>query len=314
MVRSARLSHQACRRIRLQIFTSPSELPLSLHLLQRPILAKPSARRSPENVLAEMRFLYDTYGVREFLISTTTSRSIWGGRAKICRRIVASGMEVAAVSQRHPGDRVDEPLLREPDRRHPFCPSSASSLAVACPAGLFRKGLSLENVARFLSSPPATPSNARFFILGFSRRNRGDPYGRPSATQPDAQELIFPRFCLFPATPYTATELQPRPGARPGFPFGADEAMDLTYPLHTHPGDERYAPCGRLLHPGHVSFTAAARRCAHFLKPVPAPVAEEVPTGRGGSTVVPASSSGWAGSLPPNEAPCWQVTMRARSF
>ena len=50
--------------------------------------------RSPENVIAEIRMLYDTYGVRRFMFMDNCFTSIRGNLVRLCELIIASGLAI----------------------------------------------------------------------------------------------------------------------------------------------------------------------------------------------------------------------------
>jgi anaerobic magnesium-protoporphyrin IX monomethyl ester cyclase len=184
--------------------------------------------RSPENVLSEMRHLYDRYGVREFLIYDDNFTFDQDRARRICQLILESGMRVGLQFPNGiRADRVDDALLEA------MTAAGTHSITIGIESGsprvqkMIRKGLSLEKVTAFLRQAHGRGLVTHgSFIIGFPGETVRDVlqtirYARRS-------ELDFAFFAF--ATPYPGTELYSMVMEQ-GLPLRLlDDAMDVTTP------------------------------------------------------------------------------------
>ncbi len=125
--------------------------------------------RSPENVLAEMRLLYDTYGIQEFMIEDDIFNFDMDRAKKICDLIVESGMRVAL--QFGNGirlERIDEELVRKLAAAGTHHVSIAIESASPRIQSLSRKNLKLPMVNDVVGWTRKYGINTLgFFMIGF---------------------------------------------------------------------------------------------------------------------------------------------------
>jgi anaerobic magnesium-protoporphyrin IX monomethyl ester cyclase len=219
--------------------------------------------RSVNNVLAEMRFLYDNYGVREFLIYDDNFTFDLQRASEICRGIVASGMEVGLQFPNGVrADRVDEPLLKD------MIAAGTHSLAVGIESGsprvqrLIRKKLSLEKTTLFLEQTHRQGLVTHgLFILGFPGETVSDVW--QTIRYARRSELDFAFFTF--ATPYPATELH-RIVMEQGLNLQMmDNALDLTIP-HIITREISLRKLRRLYFMAYFFFYSRPRRLAHLVR------------------------------------------------
>jgi anaerobic magnesium-protoporphyrin IX monomethyl ester cyclase len=184
--------------------------------------------RAPESVLAEMRHLHDTYGVREFLVYDDNFTMDLARARRICELILASGMRIGLQFPNGiRADRVDEPLIEA------MVAAGAHSVTIGVESGspriqkLIRKSLRLEKVAeclRLARRHGLVTHGA--FILGFPGETVADAWQTIRFARRSELDYAFFAF----ATPYPGTELHDLAVAQ-GLPMRmvADD-MDVTTP------------------------------------------------------------------------------------
>ncbi len=125
--------------------------------------------RSPENVLAEMRLLYDKYSIQEFMVEDDIFNFDMDRAKKICDLIVESGMEVAL--QFGNGirlERLDEELVRKLALAGTHHVSVAIESASPRVQSLSRKNLKLHMVKDVVGWTRKYRINTLgFFMIGF---------------------------------------------------------------------------------------------------------------------------------------------------
>jgi len=184
--------------------------------------------RSPENVVREMRLLYDRYGVREFLIYDDNFTMDIPRAREICRQIIKSNMKIGLQFPNGiRADRVDEDLLKD------MIEAGAHLITIGIESGspriqkLIKKGLRLENVEHFLKMTRRYDivTNGSF-IIGFPGETVKDVW----KTIRFARRLELDHAFFGFATPYPSTELQQMALDQGLRMHLVDDAMDVTTP------------------------------------------------------------------------------------
>jgi anaerobic magnesium-protoporphyrin IX monomethyl ester cyclase len=125
--------------------------------------------RSPENVLQEMRLLYDRYGIQEFMVEDDIFNFDMDRAKKICDLIVESGMKVAL--QFGNGirlERMDEEMVRKLAAAGTHHVSIAIESASPRVQSLSRKNLKLHMVKDVVGWTRKYGINTLgFFMIGF---------------------------------------------------------------------------------------------------------------------------------------------------
>jgi len=218
--------------------------------------------RSPENVLQEMRLLYDTYGVREFLIYDDNFTMELDRARAICRGIIDSGMTVGLQFPNGiRADRVNEDLLRLMVR------AGTHSITIGVESGsprvqrLIRKGLQLEKVAEFLrlARRHGVTTNGSF-IIGFPGETAADVWQTIRYARRSALDYAFFAF----ATPYPGTELAEITRRQQLRTQLLDTAMDVTTP-HIETREISIARQKWLYFMAYLAFYTRPRRLGRLL-------------------------------------------------
>ncbi len=133
------------------------------------ILGKTFRARSPENVLEEMRFLYDTYGLTDFQIIDDIFNLDMSRAKRICDLIVRSGMKVTlSFPNALRGDRIDEELIEKLAAAGTKFISYAVETASPRLQKLIRKNLNLDRMFRAIDDTTKAGIVTRgFFMIGF---------------------------------------------------------------------------------------------------------------------------------------------------
>jgi radical SAM superfamily enzyme YgiQ (UPF0313 family) len=133
------------------------------------ILGKTFRARSPENVLAEMRFLYDTYGLTDFQIIDDIFNLDMNRAKTICDLIVRSGMNVTlSFPNAIRGDRVDEELIEKMAAAGTKFISYAVETASPRLQKLIQKNLNLDKMFKAIDwTTKAGIVTRGFFMIGF---------------------------------------------------------------------------------------------------------------------------------------------------
>ena len=133
------------------------------------ILGKKFRPRSPENVLAEISHLHNTYGVTDFQIIDDVFNLDIDRAKRICDLIVNSGMKLTfSFPNAIRGDRVDEELLDKMAAAGTKFISYAVETASPRLQKLIRKDLNLEKVIRAIDYTAKAGIVTRgFFMIGF---------------------------------------------------------------------------------------------------------------------------------------------------
>ncbi|MCX6142773.1 MAG: radical SAM protein [Ignavibacteriales bacterium] len=133
------------------------------------ILGKKFRVRSPESVLAEMRHLYDNYGITDFQIIDDIFNLDMDRAKRICDLIHNSGMKVTlSFPNAIRGDRVDEELIDKMAAAGTKFISYAVETASPRLQKLIQKNLNLEKVSRAIDYTTKVGIVTRgFFMIGF---------------------------------------------------------------------------------------------------------------------------------------------------
>jgi anaerobic magnesium-protoporphyrin IX monomethyl ester cyclase len=133
------------------------------------ILGKTFRVRSPESVLAEMRFLYDTYGLTDFQIIDDIFNLDMNRAKDICDRIAGSGMNVTlSFPNAIRADRVDEELVEKMAAAGTKFISYAVETASPRLQKLIQKNLNLEKTFKAIEwTTNAGIVTRGFFMIGF---------------------------------------------------------------------------------------------------------------------------------------------------
>lgn len=133
------------------------------------ILGKKFRARSPENVLAEIRHIHDTYGVTDFQVIDDIFNLDMGRAKRICDLIVRSGMKLTlSFPNAIRGDRVDEELIDMMAAAGTKFISYAVETASPRLQKLVRKNLDLDAVSRAIDYTAKAGIVTRgFFMIGF---------------------------------------------------------------------------------------------------------------------------------------------------
>ncbi|MBN2431929.1 MAG: radical SAM protein [Acidobacteria bacterium] len=210
----------------MQIFTSRGCPYLCIYC--HDLFGKRFRPRSPENVLHEMRLLYDTYGVREFLIYDDNFTMDLPRARAICRGIIESGMTVGLQFPNGiRADRVNEDLLRL------MVQAGTHSITIGVESGsprvqrLIRKALQLEKVEEFLrlARRYGVTTNGSF-IIGFPGETVAEVWQTIRYARRSDLDYAFFAF----ATPYPGTELAEITRRQRLRTQLLDTAMDVTTP------------------------------------------------------------------------------------
>ncbi|NIO16400.1 MAG: radical SAM protein [Deltaproteobacteria bacterium] len=145
------------------------------------ILGKKFRARSPENVLAEIRFLHDRYGITDFQIIDDIFNFNPNRAKAICDLIIKSGMNLTfSFPNGVRGDMMDEELIDKMAEAGTKFISYAVETASPRLQKLIRKNLKLDRVFRAIEYTAKVGVISRgFFMLGF-----------PTETEEEALQTI----------------------------------------------------------------------------------------------------------------------------
>ncbi len=131
--------------------------------------------RSPENVLAEMRLLYDRYRIQEFMIEDDIFNFDMDRAKRICDLIVEQGLQIALQFGNGVRlERMDEELVRKLAAAGTHHVSIAIESASPRVQSLSRKNLKLHMVNDVVRWTRKYRINTLgFFMIGFPVRNGG---------------------------------------------------------------------------------------------------------------------------------------------
>jgi len=133
------------------------------------ILGKKFRVRSPENVLNEIRYIYNTYGITDFQIIDDIFNLDLARAKRICDLIIESGMKLTfSFPNAIRGDRVDEELMDKMAEAGTKFISYAVETASPRLQKLIRKHLNLDKVYKAIEYTTKVGIVTRgFFMLGF---------------------------------------------------------------------------------------------------------------------------------------------------
>jgi len=125
--------------------------------------------RSPENVLSEIRFIYDNYGVTDFQIIDDIFNLDINRAKNICDLIIKSGMKITlSFPNAIRGDRVDRELIDKMHRAGTKFISYAVETASPRLQKLIKKNLNLDKINTAIEYTSQADIVSRgFFMLGF---------------------------------------------------------------------------------------------------------------------------------------------------
>jgi radical SAM superfamily enzyme YgiQ (UPF0313 family) len=140
------------------------------------ILGKRFRARSPENVLAEIRFLHDTHGITDFQIIDDIFNLDLQRAKDICDLVIKSGMELTlSFPNGVRGDRMDKELIDK------MAAAGTRFMSYAIETGspriqrLIHKNLDLENVDEAIRYSARVGIITRgYFMLGFPTETEED--------------------------------------------------------------------------------------------------------------------------------------------
>jgi radical SAM superfamily enzyme YgiQ (UPF0313 family) len=145
------------------------------------ILGKKFRVRSPENVLNEIRYVHDSYGIKDFQIIDDIFNLDKTRAKRICDLIIKSGMDLTlSFPNAIRGDQVDEELMDKMAEAGTKFISYAVETASPRLQKLIRKHLNLDKVFKAIEYTTKVGIVTRgFFMLGF-----------PTETEEEAIETI----------------------------------------------------------------------------------------------------------------------------
>ncbi len=169
------------------------------------IFGKGFRARSPENVLAEIRILHDTYGVREFEIVDDIFNCDLPRAKRIFDLIVESGMKIRfTLPNGFRGDHADEEFFSKARRAGAVFMAFAVETASPRLQKMLRKNIQLEKINRNIGLARKEGIFCQgFFMLGFPSETREELL----TTIDFAVRSQLHAAHLFMVNPYEGTEL-----------------------------------------------------------------------------------------------------------
>lgn len=133
------------------------------------ILGKSFRVRSPENVLSEIRFLFDNYGITDFQIIDDIFNLDMDRAKRICDLIIKSGMKITlSFPNAIRGDRVDRELIEKMAAAGTKFISYAIETASPRLQKLIKKNLNLDKIFKAIELTAEADIVTRgFFMIGF---------------------------------------------------------------------------------------------------------------------------------------------------
>jgi len=176
--------------------------------------------RKPELVWEEMKFLHDTYGIREFMIEDDIFNMDLDRAKKICDLIIASGLKLGLQFGNGVRlERFDDELMRK------MALAGTHHMAIAVESAndriqkLIKKNLKLKRFNEVLGwARKYRIETLGFFMLGFP----GETVAEINQTIKFACESHFDEALFSIATPYAGTELNDLVRATGAFEGGSD--------------------------------------------------------------------------------------------
>lgn len=138
------------------------------------IFGKSYRPRTPENVFQEIRFLYDRYGVREFLISDDAFNAQIGRAIAICDLIIQSGLKIYITFPNGVrGDIMTDELLHKLRQAGTYKIVYAVETASPRLQKLIKKNVDLEKLKKVIEKTNRLGMIVHgFFMLGFPTETR----------------------------------------------------------------------------------------------------------------------------------------------
>jgi radical SAM superfamily enzyme YgiQ (UPF0313 family) len=169
------------------------------------IFGKSFRARSPQSVVAEMKHLHETYGIRSFEILDDVFNLDRKRVLGICDRIARSGLGITlAFPNGLRGDLLDAEQLEALKRAGTIYIALAIESATDRIQKLIRKRMDLESVGRAIEIARSLHIHTHgFFMIGFP----GETLEEMEATVDFLVSSDLHTFNLFMATPYEGTEL-----------------------------------------------------------------------------------------------------------
>jgi anaerobic magnesium-protoporphyrin IX monomethyl ester cyclase len=184
------------------------------------IFGKTFRARSPRSLLAEIRYLHDAYGMREFDIFDDIFNFDRARVIEICDRIIESGMKITlAFPNGVRGDLLDLEQLRKLKAAGTLYMAFGVETAAPRIQKMIRKNLDLEKVRRSIEMARLLRIHSHgFFMMGFP----GETLEEMKMTADYVLSSKLHTFNLFMAMPFEGTEL-----GRMSRAAGKDVVMDF---------------------------------------------------------------------------------------
>lgn len=208
--------------------------------------------RKPELVWEEMRYLHDTYGIREFMIEDDIFNMDIARAKRICDLIISSGLKLGL--QFGNGlrlERFDEELMAKLARAGTHHIAIAIESASSRIQKLIKKNLNLERTNEILSWARRNDvETLGFFMLGFP----GETIEEINQTIHFAGKSLFDEALFSIATPYAGTELHELVRATGSFERGNERDADWEGVLETKSAEWNQRRLRRLQRKAYVHF------------------------------------------------------------
>ena len=169
------------------------------------IFGKKIRARSPENVFAEIKYLYENYGIREFLINDDNFNFITDRAEKICDFIIESGLKIyLSFPNGLRGDMATPQLLEKMKCAGSFMVSYAIETASPRLQKILRKNNQFEKITPVIEATSRLGILCNgFFMLGFP----DETLEEMEMTLDFAWKSKFHTASFFAVTPFPGTEL-----------------------------------------------------------------------------------------------------------
>jgi anaerobic magnesium-protoporphyrin IX monomethyl ester cyclase len=140
------------------------------------LFGKKFRKRSPENVLEEIRQLHDTYGIREFEILDDIFNCDLDRAKRICDLIIQSGMRIRLTFPNGiRGDHMDEEFITKLRRAGTTFMAFAVETASPRLQKLLKKNINLDKIKRNIEIARRVGIMCQgFFMLGFPTETRDE--------------------------------------------------------------------------------------------------------------------------------------------
>ncbi len=176
--------------------------------------------RKPESVMEEIRFLHDTYGIREFMVEDDIFNMDIDRAKRICDLVIASGLKLGfQFGNGVRLERFDEELMRKMAQAGTHHMAIAVESASGRIQRLIRKNLKVDRTNEILDwARRYGIETLGFFMLGFP----GETVAEINQTIHFARKSHFDEALFSIATPYAGTELNEMVRATGSYEGGLD--------------------------------------------------------------------------------------------